>query len=1261
MKKLKLALLLLVILGIGGGLFFRKNLEMMLVDWSLQKYSLSYFGTKVLYDSIQSQGKNTFCCTYPKLHLKTGDIKGSALVIKYHLGFKGIDLQVELEEGKIHVENQQFPISFYGNTLKNEMGVLEIHLQQLPLNNALFKKFSKECEFEEGITDGKISFCFSKNKPVDFSGSLELRDFAWVHHTSKLRILGQEAHLLLEKKEGRLGMFESENLTLLLPERNEKNDLLHFLYQDLKKISFHAKACLKRTAQGFLLEGELPLPYQQMLTFDMKFSPEGVEQIWFEAKNLCFKDHPIHLFEGKTFHLNSLVNLVGEFYKEKLEGEISFQNFRLENDHFLVQFPEIVMPLRSKHTFLKNGFVHCKEKNLKFQEIEGNLHLSSESLALNNYSTTVNEICMLGDLCIDIPKTTLLVRQKGMNGSFEKCCELLKQLGIANPLEKFPIKGNFSLTGSGIEAEVNLCSSTQDFKFSVEGALSEGEYSYLKEVECHLGFNHEGQFHLNQLRGKFFAEGPNQEEWIVAGEGIQCNSLSKEPVCFDFWIGNRQRDLVRFKGNLFSLQGDRISVSLDPKKTHLGSLYPEFSNLELTNDFWLDRCKISLKFDLEQHLSDLKRLTPIAHLLFPKLDFEKLNSLKTGSGILYASLDLEKGVWNHHIQGKQIQINDLAAEDFEFLGSIQNQTWNLQSLLWNEMRISTQVQFGDSYHLSSFQANYKDFHLVSGKGTYHPNTGILSLPIQSLESSVHTFVELLPFSPLQEQLQLKGDLKGKGYLTLDFFEKWIGKTSLEVSLRNGEINGFAIQDMEHLLCRWHSDEGFFIHNCKTALLQKDQNPIDIDIGELGFRPSTSALWANDFRFVLPQGQEALLAKLNLSSQWIERLKDIQSDKPIICSINFENTLNSYKWQLSFNDGNYTLLDKTYPLKEISLSLWNQHFTLQCQTFLFHRWLPLEIEGDSFDTGTLTFFDEEKNKTICHWNYQKDNQYFIQSIRGNFSGLYFDLEKGTQPSTLVGTLSGKGEEIFPLLIGEKIYRNSEIKLEGVFSYLDIDSPSFIGNLYGKNLEMFEIPVESISSDLCFQKNQIQLQNTLFSDAKGEIRIPKILFERNQENLWKFWVPSLSGTDLRTNLFSKKQITIRELELQDLQGVLDQPKTIQAKGLLVFSKQEKNPLFPLFPPEEKGNFNKQIPALTPCSGKIHFEIGDEKITLLKLKEVYSDRRLIKFYLPKDSSSFIDFKGNLHIELALQPYNVLFKIDDLFTLFIEGNIREPIYALQ
>jgi len=150
-------------------------------------------------------------------------------------------------------------------------------------------------------------------------------------------------------------------------------------------------------------------------------------------------------------------------------------------------------------------------------------------------------------------------------------------------------------------------------------------------------------------------------------------------------------------------------------------------------------------------------------------------------------------------------------------------------------------------------------------------------------------------------------------------------------------------------------------------------------------------------------------------------------------------------------------------------------------------------------------------------------------------------------------------------------------------------------------------------------------------------------------------------LQTNLFSKKGICIRELKLQGFQGVLDQPNTFQAKGTLLFSKLEKNSLLPFIQTEEEKNLYKKIPALTPSSGTIYFEIGEEKITLSKLKEVYSDRRLIKFYLPKDSNSFIDFKGNLHIELALQPYNVLFKLDDLLTLFIEGNIREPIYALR
>ena len=85
-------------------------------------------------------------------------------------------------------------------------------------------------------------------------------------------------------------------------------------------------------------------------------------------------------------------------------------------------------------------------------------------------------------------------------------------------------------------------------------------------------------------------------------------------------------------------------------------------------------------------------------------------------------------------------------------------------------------------------------------------------------------------------------------------------------------------------------------------------------------------------------------------------------------------------------------------------------------------------------------------------------------------------------------------------------------------------------------------------------------------------------------------------------------------------------------------------------------------TPVSGTIYYRIHDGKVYFEKFKDVYSEGKLSKFYLAEDSAeSFMDFHGNLNLQVRMKQYNLVFKLAELFTVSVQGNIKKPTYSLN
>jgi hypothetical protein len=141
--------------------------------------------------------------------------------------------------------------------------------------------------------------------------------------------------------------------------------------------------------------------------------------------------------------------------------------------------------------------------------------------------------------------------------------------------------------------------------------------------------------------------------------------------------------------------------------------------------------------------------------------------------------------------------------------------------------------------------------------------------------------------------------------------------------------------------------------------------------------------------------------------------------------------------------------------------------------------------------------------------------------------------------------------------------------------------------------------------------------------------------------------------------------KRVDLQDLKGELGHVQTWRGEGNLQFlNSARKNSMHPILaiPAEIILRLGLDPQVLNPVTGTINFHLQGNRFYLDRFKDVYSEGRGSKFHLAEDADpSWIDFDGNLSIHVRMKQYNLLFKLAELFTVSIQGNVKEPTYALQ
>ena len=558
----------------------------------------------------------------------------------------------------------------------------------------------------------------------------------------------------------------------------------------------------------------------------------------------------------------------------------------------------------------------------------------------------------------------------------------------------------------------------------------------------------------------------------------------------------------------------------------------------------------------------------------------------------------------------------------------------------------------------------------------------------------------------------KGMLNAKGEIEWDFlspksFEGFRATLTGEISglmLRNCP---FKVIDDFQMIIKPHEifslkefKIGFHDHsnfNCHTFDYRLDSESIQLLKSTFEIPHHQLEIVGETFHHHFPELLDLSVKEILACSKEDEQLKG---------AISIESSSNHQHLRLTLEDGQYIFKKRKYSLKNFQFQLSDEE--MKFSAFSQEERLPFRIMGQSkwpsCQEGEcrLTSLDGSKSLFV-NWTNQPEGKFSARSIQGEFGGCLFDLKgdgcslQNNEWAPLKGRVVvdfnrisslcslDLSETIQKMKVGSLYTFDGDFWVNSKCGVSFLETISFQGKVTSQEPIFKGYQMKKMEADLQYVPGRLDVQNFIVEDPAGSIKIPHcIAFLENSSSdslvnppmdRWNFVVPQLNIRNFRPFLLrgtewygqpnSKlRTLLLKRVDFQNVTGELGEIKSWEGEGSLTFlNSSRKNPLHTLFaiPAEIILRLGLDPHVLNPVSGTILFDLQGDHFYLKRFKDVYSEGRGSKFYLVGPDPSWVDMDGNLSVNIRMKQYNLMFKIAELFTVSIQGNIKKPRYTLQ
>jgi len=843
----------------------------------------------------------------------------------------------------------------------------------------------------------------------------------------------------------------------------------------------------------------------------------------------------------------------------------------------------------------------------------------------------------------------------------------------------------------------------------------------LNGLQLNFGYDHINRlFQISNLRGDIQVENI-ATGYQLYGDHIKFDDLAEARSSFDFWIGDQSRDLVRFVGKT-QMERDNdehsiISVHIDHRLTHLGNIHPSSFLLKLKDWTVVDRFQIGMNVDLDALFADLREISrSSAGETLGKLSKE-VQSVRQAAGELDVQLNytFASNQLVYRIDGKGIEVDQLKADKVYVSGSKINTRWVIDKFQWDEKIGSGELTpEGEGWRIDRFRFKNKDIVSLNLDGHIAPYKKRLDARVSEMQIDLAQMSGTPEIELFKSENDPHGKLTGHGNLNIEWGQghhPWKLEAILDVGLSQWDVKGIRFEDACNTSCHFVSDQGMTMRKLQTKVLDHESGAVlaQVDMEKIRYDFSSGEVLFDELSFEAPAHQLPRFSE-QLERSFPKFVTPGMAETICNCKLEgvfkgvmqYEMTPPYTAVRLELEDGVYNFLNTPHKISRFVMDYDPFEFTVVSGYQLAGKdvWLYARSSSPSLAHGELVLTDQSpqqiyqqnsKEALYLDWENDPDSGISFTRIEGRYQGLQVQLERDpTQPPSkealfLVGSVGIHGQHakgFFPQQMAEKFITwkvGEGYQLQGKWRFLKNHSESygdklhFVGMLKGSDFHIKGYQFDSLQAHLEYTPTAIRINDLVVNDPCGKLSSDRIDILKTDLGTWAFAMPLMTVHQFRPCLLQeegmprpnvRKPMVVQELILERTQGNLSDSRTMIGRGSLYFTNRSKkllqNTIFQI-PSDILSRIGLDPAVLTPVSGTVQYEVHDGKVYLTRFKDMYSDAKLSKFYLASSYPSTVDFDGGLNVQVRMKQYNLIFKLAELFTFNIQGNLIKPVYSVQ
>lgn len=916
---------------------------------------------------------------------------------------------------------------------------------------------------------------------------------------------------------------------------------------------------------------------------------------------------------------------------------------------------------------------------------------------------------------IDVPQ---------MSGTVSQVQFILSHLKHASFLNDLPLKGFLNSRENGMQLSFDFLPQDYNLQAEVKTALADGCLAYDEaELALHglymdIDYHHQSRsIEISDIQGTLLVGKPTKaEEYLFGGNYVRLNDLERQDIQVDLWIKDLSKELLRIHAYTYEKEPGFKELVLNPN-SHISNIYPDSFFCRFKNWFDCDSFSFKSNFELAEFFQDLTQFKQTGLYCFSHSFLNKLAQFDLLNGKIALNIHFDPISQNFHffIDGKELKGISTDPHHCLIKGHKLDKKWVIDHLQWDDITAHAELQPEQGYLKIPFLGLNDGHSLLMGlEGDLFLEENFMRSKINLFEISLSDLQQWPSFSELITKWQPEGKLRATGDLKIEFLSQspWL------------KIDADLLADLPSLICNqrpFYFLKPFHMHYKTGDSILFEQLYFNFDpdtirnqiaIPLLNYNFDHEHIYCPQLNFQIPAHQmESLGQCMNrlvpdlINDQFKGTLINLKSEGEFKGSLSYEKHKAGSQFFIKLEDGSYNFNQQTYDLKNTEISQANH--TVHFSTFSNEERCPYHVQGilnwPGLNSGELTFTDLLTNKNLIYpplnlkFVRENSDKISIQSLQGYFCGMHLNLKNisadAIEPEIthLQGKIDFDINLITPLLSPPLVQQIKDLELGSMFSLHGnyaynhqlvgrsfLDQVYFTGKLSAQEAIFKGFRFQEFFANINYQPNEIKINDLNIEDRAIGVEAKEISLKYNERyDAWWFNSPLFVVKNFRPYLlrnmldydpgFTSKYKTflIKRLDLQNISGKISDTQSWQAKGNFHFlNSAQKNISHPLLAiPAEiilRLGLNPQV--LNPVSGTIFFDMRGDYFYLTRFKDVYSEGRGSKFYLAESSNpSWIDLKGNVNIQIKMKQYNLLFKLAELFTVSMEGNIKKPKFYLQ